>query len=98
MKALIIFVAAFLVVFASGFQNKNINANHYGPAAITSLMVASLNLLLFKYLPNITTVLEGAAYCVGGLLGVLSAMYLHTRLFNKSDKVEQTNNQINNNI
>ena len=87
MNTLIIFTASYCVVFASGFQNRNINTHQYFAAAITSSVIGLFNLQLFKLLPNVSTFWEGAAYCLGGSLGAISAMHTHKKVFKKKQKV-----------
>ena len=82
-NALIIFCATYCSVFAVGFQSRNINSGHYTAAVITSMVISFFNLVLFRLLPHVVTVLEAFSYCTGGAFGVLSAMITHKFFFNK---------------
>lgn len=79
MSALILFVAAFCIVFALGFQSLNVNRGHYIAAAVTSLAIGTANLALLKIMPAQTTPLELAAYLGGGPLGIVASMWAHKR-------------------
>lgn len=77
MKLLLIFVAAFAIVFALGFQSLNVNRGHYWLASLTSLFIGTANLALLKLVPQASDPAEIAAYLLGGPLGILLAMRLH---------------------
>lgn len=85
MSALILFVAAFCIVFALGFQSLNVNRGHYIAAAVTSLAIGTANLVLLKLLPAQTTPLELAAYLGGGPLGIVASMWAHKRWMKHTD-------------
>lgn len=85
MSALILFVAAFCIVFALGFQSLNVNRGHYLAAAVTSLAIGTANLVLLKLLPAQTTWLEIAAYLGGGPLGIAASMWAHQRWMRNTD-------------
>jgi hypothetical protein len=80
MKELILFVSAFGVVFALGFQSLNVNAGHYRAAFTTSLAIGAFNLFLYKLAPNVNSTTEIAAYLIGGPIGIVCAMLAHARL------------------
>ena len=49
-------------------------------AALTSFMIGSCQLALYKVLPGPTAPIEVAAYLAGGPVGIVAAMALHPRL------------------
>lgn len=83
-SALLIFAATIANVFLLGFNSRNINTGQYLIAALTSAFIGLTNLVLYKKLPVVTTFWEGAAYCVGGSIGITAAMFIHHRYFRKN--------------
>lgn len=77
MTALIIFGCSFGVVLALGLQQLNVSGGHRAAAFLTSLVIASFNLALFKLVPQPTGWLEVAGYLLGGPFGILAAMRWH---------------------
>ena len=82
MKALIIFVCTFLTSFAVNMQTRNNVQNRYLMIGLTSMLIGGFNLMLLKLIPNITYVIEGLAYIVGGAAGSVFAVLMHKRFFN----------------
>jgi len=78
-------LATFALVFLRGFQQKNVHGNHYLAAFGTSYCQAVADVLVIYYVakhgweifPYTST---GAAF------GIVSAMWLHNRTFNKKVK------------
>jgi hypothetical protein len=56
MIALTLFASTFLLVFALGFQSLNVNNGHYWAAAITSLVIGSMQLVMLKLGPDATLI------------------------------------------
>lgn len=76
----LLFVSAFGVVFALGFQSLNVNAGHYRLAFGTSLLIGTFNLFLYKLAPNANSATEIAAFLIGGPFGIVCSMWAHKRL------------------
>jgi len=77
---LIIAVIMFVKVFLMGFQSKNVVGNHYRSAFCTSLVMGLLEVAI------ITEVVASGWWAavpvaIGGSLGVVCAMRVHTLLF-----------------
>lgn len=87
-SALILFVAAFCIVFALGFQSLNVNRGHYVSAFLTSFVIGGSNLVLLKILPAQTTPLELVAYLAGGPFGIVASMWAHQRWMGKRSNVD----------
>lgn len=79
MTELYLFVAAFVTVFALGFQQQNVIGRHYGAAVLTSLVIGSAQIFLWRAVP-VATAAEIAATLAGGPVGIVAAMYAHPRL------------------
>jgi hypothetical protein len=75
--AALLFAATFGVVFALGLQSLNVNGGHKALAFVTSFLIGASNLVLFKVLPRETSVLEIAAYLMGGPFGIVASMWAH---------------------
>lgn len=80
MTAMILFSATFGTVLALGLQSLNVNGGHRLLAALTSFMIGSCQLALYKVMPGPTDAIEVAAYLLGGPVGIVAAMALHPRL------------------
>jgi len=78
MTELLIFASTFATVFGLGFQSQNVNQGHYLAAAVTSLFIGASSLVLYKVLPE-ANVPQSIAYLVGGVTGILAAMWAHRR-------------------
>jgi hypothetical protein len=79
MIAITLFVATFATVLLTGLQQLNVQHGHKVAAAVTSPLLASAFLVLFKLLPGTTTHLEVLAHFAGGALGIVASMWLHPR-------------------
>ena len=77
MNSVILFGTTFALVFALGLQSLNVNGRHYVAASITSFLIGSANLVLFKTLPGPTSGVELLAYLMGGPVGIVAAMHSH---------------------
>jgi len=75
--ALLLFAATFCVVFALGLQSLNVNGGHRLAAALTSFLIGTSQLYLFKVLPGPTDALQVACYLLGGPLGIVCSMVAH---------------------
>jgi hypothetical protein len=80
MTALLLFAATFSTVLALGLQSLNVNGGHRTMAALTSLVIGSCQLALYKVMPGPTDPVEIGAYLFGGPIGIVTAMALHPRL------------------
>lgn len=79
MTHLILFLAAFSMVFLLGFQQKNVQGHHYLLAVVTSLAIGISQIFLWRLIPTAAGS-EIIATLAGGPLGIVSAMYIHPRL------------------
>lgn len=79
MTELTLFASTFVLVFALGAQSINVNSGHYYAAALTSLVIGSGQMILFKVAPDASWS-EIAAFLSGGPLGIVAAMWAHPRL------------------
>jgi hypothetical protein len=82
MIALTLFASTFLLVFALGFQSLNVNNGHYWAAAITSLVIGSMQLVMLKLGPDATPI-EAVAFISGGPFGIVASMWAHQRTLGK---------------
>ena len=74
-----LFAAAFVTVFAIGFQQQNVTGRHYAAAAFTSLAIGAAQFFLWRVAPTATAP-EILATLAGGPVGIVAAMYAHPRL------------------
>lgn len=74
-----LFAAAFITVFALGFQQQNVAGRHYLAAVFTSVAIGSAQLFLWHAAPTITAT-EVMATLAGGPAGIVMAMYAHPRI------------------
>lgn len=77
--ALILFTAAFAVVFSLGFQSLNVNRGHYKAAFLTSFIIGASNLAILKMVPDTSSTLEIAAFMMGGPFGIVASMWAHDK-------------------
>jgi hypothetical protein len=75
---LAIFASTFLSVFALGLQSLNVNQGHYLAAALTSVLISTGHVALYKYMPE-AQLEQLAAYYTGAIAGILSSMWFHRR-------------------
>lgn len=78
MQAILIFISTFFLVFALGFQSLNVNGGHYKAAFLTSFLIGTSNLVLFKTVPDASWI-EMAAYLGGGPFGIVASMWAHEK-------------------
>ncbi len=79
MTELYLFAAAFVTVFALGFQQQNVIGRHYVSAMLTSVVIGSAQIFLWRVVP-VATAGEILATLAGGPVGIVAAMYAHPRL------------------
>jgi hypothetical protein len=79
MTELSLFLAAFITVFALGFQQQNVAGRHYIAAVATSVAIGSAQLFLWRLAPTATAT-EIIATLAGGPVGIVAAMYAHPRI------------------
>lgn len=79
MMHLWLFFSAFLTVFLLGFQQKNVQGNHYISAIFTSFGIGGAQIFLWRLVPdaNATQIIATLA---GGPFGIVAAMWVHPRL------------------
>lgn len=78
----ILFGSTFVVVFALGAQSLIVNNGRYLAAFINSFVIGACNMVLLKLGPQ-ATLLEIAAFLLGGPLGIVTAMYVFRHLHRK---------------
>ena len=59
-----------------GVQSQFVKSKEVLPSFVTSLMIGSLQLFLYKATPN-AGIGESICYIVGGALGLVSSIYVH---------------------
>ena len=79
MTELSLFLAAFITVFALGFQQQNVAGRHYLAAVFTSMAIGSAQLFLWRLAPTATPT-EIMATLAGGPAGIIAAMWAHPRI------------------
>ncbi len=79
MNELSLFIAAFITVFALGFQQQNVAGRHYIAAVFTSVAIGASQIFLWRLAP-MSTWTEIAATLIGGSVGIVAAMYAHPRI------------------
>lgn len=79
MNELYLFFAAFVTVFALGFQQQNVSGRHYVAAMCTSVVIGSAQIFLWRVVP-VASASEIIATLLGGPAGIVGAMYVHPRL------------------
>lgn len=85
MIALLIFLSTFATVFALGFQSLNVNGGHYRAAFLNSFFIAAGNLAILKLVPD-ASLIQMAAYMLGGPLGITASMWAHARTIGRKSK------------
>lgn len=76
MTELTLFCSTYILVFALGLQSLNVNNGHFVLAALTSFVVGSGQMVLYKLAPDASWA-EIAAYLCGGPLGIMTSMKVH---------------------
>lgn len=76
---LALFASTFVVVFALGAQSLIVNNGKYAMAFVNSFVIGSCNLALYKLAPQ-ATLLDMAAFLLGGPFGIVAAMYVFRHL------------------
>jgi hypothetical protein len=79
MTELTLFISTFVLVFALGLQSLNVNNGHRIAAALTSFVIGSGQMILFKLAPNASWT-EIIAFLLGCPFGIVSSMWAHPRL------------------
>lgn len=79
MTELSLFTAAFVTVFALGFQQQNVTGRHYIAAVFTSTAIGASQIFLWRIAPMAEWT-EIAATLAGGPAGIVAAMYAHPRI------------------
>ena len=97
MNELTLFVSTFVLVFALGAQSLNVNNGHYIAAAVTSFVIGSGQMVLFKLAPHASWS-EITAFLMGGPFGIMASMWAHPRIVKlarkKNPKLVPTREQI----
>lgn len=74
--ALLCFVSTFVAVFALGLQSLNVNQGYRWAARLTSLLIGTSHIALYRFMPGASW-LEVAAYLAGGVAGIDCSMWFH---------------------
>jgi hypothetical protein len=81
---LAVYVAGFVLVFAQGFQSRNVNNGNYRWAAGTSLIIgSSFGTLVTKISNPAVGHMGGLVYGIAGACAIVTAMYVHERFVKK---------------
>lgn len=88
MNELILFGSTFASVFALGFQSQNVNNGHYVAAFLTSFLIGSSQIVLYKLVPG-ADMSQIAATLAGGPLGITASMFIHKRFMKSPVKRNQ---------
>ena len=78
----LLFVSSFFIVLFLGFQSQVVRIGHKFPAFLLSLGVGVMQIFSFKLVPNANTI-ELVAFVLGGAIGIVSSIELHTFYCNK---------------
>src|SRR3546814_2496391 len=69
-----------------GFQSRNVNNGNYGLAACSSFAMGFSQVYVLSKVISSASILHTLAYCTGGALGIVLAMYVHRRFVQKGPK------------
>jgi hypothetical protein len=83
-----LFFAAFITVFALGFQQQNVAGRHYVAAVFTSTAIGASQIFLWRLAP-MEAWTEIAATLIGGPCGIVAAMYAHPRIARRWNRVKK---------
>lgn len=75
-KLLTLYSSSFAVVFLLGFQSQLVKDKQVLESFCTSLMIGTVQMILYKIAPSSTTI-ESAAYILGGACGICASIYAH---------------------
>lgn len=76
MTLLLLFSSSFSIVFLLGFQSQLVRDKHVLASFITSLLIGTFQLILYKTAPN-SDLLESVVFILGGAFGISSSIYAH---------------------
>lgn len=79
MNTLLLFLGAFFIVFALGFQQHNVHYRRYQAAFLNGIFIGIMNLLVLRLGPGASPV-EMAAFLTGGPLGSVAAIWLNGKV------------------
>lgn len=88
MNELILFGSTFASVFALGFQSQNVNNGHYIAAFLTSFLIGSSQIVLYKLVPG-ADMSQVMATLAGGPLGITASMFVHRKFMKAPVKRNQ---------
>ena len=88
MIEILLFGSTFIAVFSLGLQSLNVNQGHYLAAAGTSVLISSGHILLYRYMPEARAA-DVLAYYAGGVLGITSSMWVHSRTLGRKKIADQ---------
>lgn len=88
MIAAALFASTFLAVFALGFQSQNVNQGHYLAAALTSVLISTGHIALYRFMPEADAV-QLIAYYAGGITGITASMWVHRRTLGRKQAEAQ---------
>lgn len=77
MTAALLFVANFTIVFLLGVQQLTVQRGHKLAAFCISPFITGASIVLFKVLPQETTMLDNVVHMLGGSFGIVSGMWMH---------------------
>lgn len=92
MSHALLFLSAFVSVFALGFQSLNVNGGHYLAAASTSFIIGVGHIALYRMMPD-ADFGQLLAYLLGGPLGITASMWVHRRTVGRAAAISSNRNK-----
>jgi hypothetical protein len=86
--ALLLFGVSATSVFSQAFQSRNVNQGHIVAAGLTSLAIGVAQTVSLKMVP-VASELGTVMYIVGGPVGVVAAMFVHSRTLGRSKRLAE---------
>lgn len=88
-----LFLSGFVSVFLLGFQSRLVNTGNYLWAGVCSFTIALAQTFLWSILmkPD-SDVYSGVIYGLSGASAIISAMFIHHKLFGKSNSGKEKRN------
>lgn len=90
MNALLLFLGAFFIVFALGFQQHNVHYRRYQAAFLNGIFIGIMNLLVLRLGPSAAPA-EMVAFLIGGPLGSVAAIWLNGKVFARASEPQGEN-------
>jgi hypothetical protein len=95
--AALLFCVSASSVFMQAFQSRNVNQGHFIAAALTSLVIGIAQTISLKMVPDASEI-GSLLYILGGPVGVVAGMFVHSRTLGRSKATEAADDVDNRNI